>query len=79
MFYFSIIFVLEDLLLAKAVESVEQNLHSRSNSKKALLIIIKNLINFTTGIISLSKYDKRQDQSSNKLVNEVFFFLDTFS
>lgn len=79
MFYFSIIFVLEDLFLAKAVESVEQNLHSRSNSKKALLIIIKNLINFTTGIISLSKYDKRQDQSSNKLVNEVFFFLDTFS
>lgn len=79
MFYFSIIFVLEDLLLAKAVESVEQNLHRRSNSKKALLIIIKNLINFTTGIISLSKYDKRQDQSSNKLVNEVFFFLDTFS
>lgn len=42
LFYFSILFVLEDLLVVKAFENMEQNLHSRSNKKKALLIIIRN-------------------------------------
>lgn len=62
MFYLSIVFVLEDLLLAKAVESVEQNLHTRSISKKALLIIIKHFINFTTGIISQNTIEDRINQ-----------------
>lgn len=77
MFYFSIIFVLEDLLLAKAVESVEQNLHSRSVSKKA--INHNKKIDQLHYRYNLSKYNKRQDQSSNKIVIAVFFFLDTFS
>lgn len=34
LFYFSIIFLLGDLLLVKAFENVEQNLHSRSNKKR---------------------------------------------